>query len=131
MRRQADQRRGPGRLARLGDRHVLLTHVDAVRPAGRHQVGPVVEDEQRPVLSGSPAEGIGQRDQLFGTTGRLLAQLHDVGAATQGPVQQRSRIAAPREALADEVEPRRLQHAQPPVAVGGHRLQYPAATGVP
>ena len=54
-----------------------------------------------------------------------------VRAAPQGRVEKRTRIAAQRKALADEVEARRLQGPEPLIAVGGHRAQYRAATGVP
>jgi hypothetical protein len=42
---QADQRLRAGQLARLGDRGVLLAHVDAIGAAGGDQVGSIVEDE--------------------------------------------------------------------------------------
>ena len=108
-----------------------LTHVDAVGPAGGDQVRPVVEDEQRLVLGGRAAEGVGESDQLLVSARGLLPQLDDVRAPSEGRVEQRTGIAASRKAVADEVEARRLQRAEPLIAVDGHRSQYLAATGVP
>ena len=105
--------------------------LDAVGLAGRDQVRPVVEDEQRPVLDGRAVVGVGESDQLLVGARGLLPQLNDVRAAPQGGVEQRTGVAASRKAVADEVEAGRLQRAEPLIAVGGHRSQYRAATGVP
>src|SRR5439155_11699751 len=70
---QADQGVGAGRLARLGDRRVVLAHVDTVGAAGGDQIGPIVEDEQRSVRGGRAAEGARKRDELVGAAVGLLA----------------------------------------------------------
>ena len=64
--------------------------VDAVGAARRDQVGPVVEDEQGPVLGGRAPEGLGEGDQLLVAARGLLAQLDDVGAAAKRGVEQRA-----------------------------------------
>ncbi len=112
MGREPDQCLGPRQLTCLRHRHVLLTHVDAVRSAGGDQVRPVVEDEQRLVLGGRAAEGVGESDQLLGAARGLLPQLDDVRAPSEGSVEQRTGLAASRKAVANEVEARRLQRAR-------------------
>ena len=92
--RQPDEgrRRRPARALRR--RHVGLADVDAVGAARADQLGVVVDDEQGPVLVGSAAERLGQRDELLGAAGRLLAELDDVDAAAQRRVEQGLGVAA-------------------------------------
>ena len=68
--------------AGVGDGGVVLPDVDAVGVHGRHQVGAVVEDEQRAVLGGRrrepPPRG---HNRVVG--GLLHPQLHDVDAGAK------------------------------------------------
>ena len=115
---------GPGGRARLGDRHVVLADVDAVGAAGLDQVGPVVEEEERPVTSAARAKRLATRDQLLGAARRLLAQLDHVDAAAQRRVEQRPRVGAVRAGLADEIEARGGEPAPAGLEeLGGSRLR--------
>ena len=108
MGREPDQCLGPRQPTCLSHGHVLLTDVDTVRSAGGDQVRLVVEDEQRLVLGGRAAEGVGESDQLLGAARGLLPQLDYVCAPLEGSVEQRTGLAASRKAVANEVEARRL-----------------------
>ena len=89
---RADGRAGRGRLA------VVLADVDAVGAARLHQVGPVVEHEQRAVRVGGGAElARGRHEPVVGE--RLVAQLDHVDAAAD-----RRREELPRPRVADEVQ---------------------------
>src|SRR5204863_325049 len=78
--RAADDAVRADRRARLRGGAVVLADVDAVGVARLHEVGAVVEDEQRAVRVGGGAERLRRLDQLL-VGERLVAQLDQVGAA--------------------------------------------------
>ena len=98
VRRAPDDPLGPDQRARRGGRAVVLADVHAVGGAGLHEVGAVVEDEQRAVRVGGGAERARGGDQPV-VVERLVAQLDEVGATAQRGVEER-----PRAGVADEVE---------------------------
>ena len=96
--RAADDPVRADRRARLRGRAVVLADVHAVGVARLHEVGAVVEDEQRAVRVGGGAERLRRLDQpVVGE--RLVAQLDQVGAAAQRGVEERARAR-----VADEVQ---------------------------
>jgi hypothetical protein len=98
VRRAADDALGADQRACGGGGVVVLADVDAVGGARLHEVGPVVEDEQRAVRVGGGAEGARGGHEAV-VVERLVAQLHEVGATAQSGVEER-----PRAGVADEVE---------------------------
>ena len=108
MGRAADDAvRADGR-ARLGGRLVVLADVHSVGAARVHEVGAVVEDEQRPALAGGAAERRRRLDQLLAAE-VLVAELDDVDAAAQRRREQGRRVLAVGARLADEVQARRAE----------------------
>jgi hypothetical protein len=88
--------RGTG-IARVA---VVLAHVHAVGVARLHEVGTVVEDEERAGgIRGGPERA--RRAHERGVVERLVAQLDDVDAAAQRSVQEQARAL-----LADQVQAR-------------------------
>ena len=96
---EADQRAWPRLRARFGDGRVVLADMDAVGAARLDQLGVVVQEEERAVLVGGAAEGLGQSDDLLGASRRLLAQLDQVGSTAERRIEERARdrrrLAAP------------------------------------
>ena len=88
VRRAPDDPLGPDQRARRGGRAVVLADVHAVGGAGLHEVGAVVEDEQRAVRVGGGAERARGGDQPV-VAERLVAQLDQVGAPAQRGVEER------------------------------------------
>ena len=129
LRRRVGREADDGARARLppgvGDRLVVLADVDAVGIAALDQPGLVVEEEQRPVLTGDPCERLRERDQLLGTARRLLAQLDHVGAAAHARPRAARRAArrsaAHRRRSRDEpcAAPRAGRRGAPPRSSGG------------
>jgi hypothetical protein len=61
--------------------------VDAVRARGHGEVGPIVEDEQRPARLAALARALRGGEQVVVARG-LVAQLHEVGATRQRAVER-------------------------------------------
>ena len=79
---ESDQQLGTERLARHLHRRVVLPQVHAVGVRGLHQIGAVVEDEQRPVLAAHSREHPGRVERLV--VARVLhPQLNDVDAPAE------------------------------------------------
>ena len=96
--READQAILANERARLGNGHVVLTHVDAVGSDASDQVGSIVEDEQRSASQADPREPL--RDGREVVVGRVLdPQLDDVHAATDRCLHERVRLLS-----ADQVQ---------------------------
>ena len=104
VRRAADQRAGPGELARAGDRHVVLADVRAVGAGRDDEVGAVVEDEERARGGAELARDRGRGEQVV-VRGVLLAQLEDVDAARERGPEDVGERPAGRAGAGDEVQP--------------------------
>jgi hypothetical protein len=100
---QADEDVGPDDLTRLGHRRVVLADVHAVGAGGRGDVGPVVDDEQRPRLRAQVA-GDRARGQQRVVGRRLVAQLEQVGAARKGGLQNLGQRSPAGPGVGDEVQ---------------------------
>ncbi len=95
---------GARQRAGLGDRHVVLADVNAVRAARLDQLGMVVQEEECAVAIRGAAERLGEGDELLGAPRRLLAKLDHVGAAAKRRIEERRGIAVAGPRVADEVE---------------------------
>src|SRR5579859_1492707 len=87
MGREPDQALRSDGGARLGNRRVVLTHMDSVRTGGLHQFRPVVEDEQGAVPGARLADE-GGRSQNLVLRRSLHPQLDDVDTARQRRLQE-------------------------------------------
>jgi hypothetical protein len=104
VRGAADDPVGADGGARGGDAGVLLADVHAVGGACLHEVGPVVEDEQRAGrVGGGPEVARGGDDAVV--VKRLVAQLDLVHPAAQGGVQERARARIRHEVEAHRGDP--------------------------
>ena len=109
---EADERAGTRLGPRLGHGHVVLADVNAVGAACLDQLGVVVQEEERAVAIGGAAKRLRQGDDLLGAPRRLLAQLDQVGAATERRIEERLGIAVAWPRVADEVKARGLKADQ-------------------
>ncbi len=107
VRREADDPILADGGARLSHRDVVLTDMDTVGTARRRKVRPVVDDEQRTVLTAARGETLRGGEHL-GIGSVLAAQLHDVDTAAQRGVDERERLR-----VADEVQPSRGEALEP------------------
>ena len=99
--READQTIRADERARLGNRHVVLTHVNAVGSDAGDQVGSIVEDEQRAACQADPREPFRNgREVVIGCV--LDSQLDDVDAAIDRCVHESVRLLS-----ADQIQLRR------------------------
>ena len=101
--REPDDRVGTQQLAGGAHRQVVLAHVDAVGAGRECQVGPVVDDQQRPGVVARRARH-GGRGQQRVVAGVLVAQLHDVDAAAQCGAQHHVEVTPARGGVGDEVQ---------------------------
>ena len=83
-----------------------------VRPARVHQIGPVVQPEQRIVLVAQPPEHGGRADELV-IARRLVAELDHVHSAGE---RRREQLVEAGPYIGDEVQPRPRE----PLAAGIH-----------
>ena len=74
--------------ASLAHGHVVLPHVNPVGPGGQHQVGAVVEDQERGVGRTDAGVAASHRHQVLVGDRRFDAQLDDVDPPAERPVQE-------------------------------------------
>jgi hypothetical protein len=91
MRRKADDGIRPHDTARVLDRQIVLTDVDAAGAGKPRDIRAVVDDQGRAGILRAPHEILRERETRLARMG-LVAQLQEAGAAAETGVRQRARV---------------------------------------